>query len=222
VLSRAVAQARRVRSESRSPAGISARDRPQAGSQTVARRASARLARNRSANDSANGARFSAGSVRRHHGRRRSLPSDRAGPQQRRYFSYDLLVESKDGSQALQVRIEPFSLSATELAEMQTELAEMQMVDPSWTPIPLLKYPLVPDVHAGDTVAIDLLENPTTGQKVGSEEGHLVFVRTRELLPEDQLSPARSHTMLLDSQRVARVSVDGLLGPCLTSRRSSL
>lgn len=46
-------------------------------------------------------------------------------------------------------------------------------------------------------------------QFVGSEKGHLVFVRIRELLPEDQLSPARSHMMLLDSQRVATVSVDG-------------
>jgi hypothetical protein len=46
-------------------------------------------------------------------------------------------------------------------------------------------------------------------QFVGSEEGHLVFVRIRELLPEDQLSPARSHTMLLDSERVATVSVEG-------------
>ena len=78
---------------------------------------------------------------------------------QRRYFAYDLLVEPKDGSEALQVRIEPFSLSGT-------ELAEMEIVDPSWTPVTLLKYPLVPDVRAGDTVAIDLLENPATGQKV--------------------------------------------------------
>jgi len=46
-------------------------------------------------------------------------------------------------------------------------------------------------------------------QFVGSEEGHLVFVRIRELLPEEQLSPARSHTMRLDSQRVATVWVDG-------------
>jgi hypothetical protein len=46
-------------------------------------------------------------------------------------------------------------------------------------------------------------------QFVGSEEGHLMFVRFRELLPEDQLSPARSHTMMLDSQLVATVSVDG-------------
>ena len=33
---------------------------------------------------------------------------------------------------------------------------------------------------------------------VGSEEGRLVFVRLVELFPEDQLSPARSHKMLLD------------------------
>ncbi len=43
----------------------------------------------------------------------------------------------------------------------------------------------------------------------GSEEGRLVFVRIRELFPEDQLSPARSHTMLLDPQWVATISVDG-------------
>jgi hypothetical protein len=46
-------------------------------------------------------------------------------------------------------------------------------------------------------------------QFVGLEAAHLVFVRVRELFPEDQLSPARSHTMRLDSQRVTRVSVDG-------------
>ena len=44
---------------------------------------------------------------------------------------------------------------------------------------------------------------------VGSEEGRLVFVRVRELFPEDQLSPARSHTMRLDPQSVATISVDG-------------
>jgi len=45
---------------------------------------------------------------------------------------------------------------------------------------------------------------------VGLEEGRLVFLRIRELFPEDQLSPARSHKMLLDTQWVATVSVDGL------------
>ena len=90
-----------------------------------------------------------------HVGRFHRVVQDRS---QRRYFAYDVLVEPKNGSRAFQVRIEPFSLSATDLAEMH--------VDPSWTYVPLLKYPLVPDVRAGDSVAIDLLENPTTGQKV--------------------------------------------------------
>jgi hypothetical protein len=46
-------------------------------------------------------------------------------------------------------------------------------------------------------------------QFVRAEEGHLVFNRIRELLPEDQLSPARSHTMRLDARWVTAVSVNG-------------
>ena len=47
---------------------------------------------------------------------------------------------------------------------------------------------------------------------IGVEEGEeerLVFVRFRELLPESQLSPDRSHTMRLDPQWVAAILVDG-------------
>ena len=44
----------------------------------------------------------------------------------------------------------------------------------------------------------------------GIEDGQLVFRRVRELLPEDQLSPARSHRMYLDPQWVAEVIVDGV------------
>jgi hypothetical protein len=44
---------------------------------------------------------------------------------------------------------------------------------------------------------------------VGSEEGRLVFMRIRELFPEDQLSPDRSHKMLLDPHWVASISADG-------------
>ena len=46
-------------------------------------------------------------------------------------------------------------------------------------------------------------------QFVGLQDGQLMFVRIRELLPEEQLSPARSHTMLLDPQWVDAVLVDG-------------
>jgi hypothetical protein len=48
-------------------------------------------------------------------------------------------------------------------------------------------------------------------QFVGLQDGQLKFLRIRELLPEDQLSPARSHTMSIDPRRVAAVSVDGRL-----------
>lgn len=58
-------------------------------------------------------------------------------------------------------------------------------------------------------------------QFVGLEEGRLVFVRIRELFPEDQLSPARSHTMRLDPQWVATISVDDrLIWPAGSSNES--
>lgn len=44
---------------------------------------------------------------------------------------------------------------------------------------------------------------------VGLEEGQLVFHRVREVLPEAQLSPARSHVMLLDPVWVAAVWMAG-------------
>lgn len=46
-------------------------------------------------------------------------------------------------------------------------------------------------------------------QFAGLQQGQLVFVRSRDVLPEEQLSPARSHTMLLDPQWVVMVSTDG-------------
>lgn len=46
-------------------------------------------------------------------------------------------------------------------------------------------------------------------QFAGLEDGRLVFVRVRELFPADQLSPARSHRMLLDPEWVATIAVNG-------------
>jgi hypothetical protein len=45
----------------------------------------------------------------------------------------------------------------------------------------------------------------------GLNGGQLVFHRVRELRPEEQLSPARSHVMRLDPGRVAAVSAGGVL-----------
>ncbi len=132
-----------------------------------------------------------------HIGRFHRVVQDRS---QRRYFAYDVLVEPKNDSRAFQVRIEPFSLSATDLAEMQ--------VDPSWTYVPLLKYPLVPDVRAGDSVAIDLLENPATGQKVVD---YFVFKRSNATaaaeLPVRDLSVADVQLRLDDFRIIVNGTV---------------
>jgi hypothetical protein len=44
---------------------------------------------------------------------------------------------------------------------------------------------------------------------VGADHGILLFARIRELLPEDQLSPARSHTMRLEARWIESVSMEG-------------
>ena len=48
-------------------------------------------------------------------------------------------------------------------------------------------------------------------QFVGMENERLMFVRIREMLPEDQLSPARSHTMRLNPEWVSKVWLLGAL-----------
>ena len=98
-----------------------------------------------------------------------------------------------------QVRIEPFSLSAVDLAKME--------IDPSWTYVPLLKFPLVPDVRAGDNVAIDLLENPTTGQKVVD---YFVFKHSNATAVAE-LSPVRDLSLDDVEMRLEdfRISVNG-------------
>jgi hypothetical protein len=53
-------------------------------------------------------------------------------------------------------------------------------------------------------------------QFVDVEAGELVFRRVREILPEDQLSPERSHTMRLDSHWVTMVSANGRVAWRLT------
>jgi hypothetical protein len=56
------------------------------------------------------------------------------------------------------VRIEPLNLSAQELREVQ--------VDPSWAKLSLPNYPVIPEAKPGDTIAIDVLVNPSTGHKI--------------------------------------------------------
>ena len=56
------------------------------------------------------------------------------------------------------LRIEPLNLTKKQ--------SDGLAVDASWTKLGLSRYPVVPDVRVGDTVTIDLLVNPATGQKI--------------------------------------------------------
>src|ERR1017187_8318189 len=87
------------------------------------------------------------------HGRAHHLISDVA---HKRKFGYDLRLETSDDGKTVQLRIEPLKFSDP----------RDYSVEPGWTLLALPKYPVIPNLRVGDTVALDLLVNPATGQKI--------------------------------------------------------
>lgn len=77
-------------------------------------------------------------------------------PANKRYFGYDLLLEPGTDGNTAQLRIEPLKFTS----------APSFAVGADWTLLALPKYPVIPGVKVGDTVALDLLVNPATGQKI--------------------------------------------------------
>jgi len=78
--------------------------------------------------------------------------------EQKLYLGYDLSIEPGPNSGVFQVHISPLSLTSKQMAE--------QGFPETWTKLALPKYPVIPEVRVGDTLAIDLMENPKTGQKI--------------------------------------------------------
>jgi hypothetical protein len=74
----------------------------------------------------------------------------------KRTFGYDLWVTTEAGGTTVQLRISP----------MKFANGKPYSVQPGWTLIELPKYPVIPKVKIGETVALDLLVNPGTGQKI--------------------------------------------------------
>jgi hypothetical protein len=72
----------------------------------------------------------------------------------KRYFAYDVALEPNSDGSAAQIRIESLH-SSREISG-----------GPGYTLLELPKYPVIPNVKVGDTVALDLLVNKTTGQKI--------------------------------------------------------
>ncbi len=66
------------------------------------------------------------------------------------YFGYDLVMESLPDPQAVRLRVEPLTVASVPQAKL--------LAPP--------KFPVIPLVHVGETVALDLLVNPATGQKI--------------------------------------------------------
>lgn len=77
---------------------------------------------------------------------------------EKRYFGYDLHAKPLDGGATLQVSLTALTLPETSLQTVG--------VGTGWTMLPPPKFPLISVMHAGDTVSVDLLVNPATGQKM--------------------------------------------------------
>lgn len=74
---------------------------------------------------------------------------------QKLYFGYDIWLRG-DG-RVFEIRLSPLSLNREQLGSM---------VAPGSTGMSLPEYPMLPQVRIGETVAIDLMVNPSTGQKI--------------------------------------------------------
>src|SRR5579872_6545312 len=73
---------------------------------------------------------------------------------QRKYFGYDIAVDAQPQADTYVVTIRPLSIAAEKIIKK----------DPaSWTMLPLPGYPAPQTVHGGDTIALDLFTNSTTG-----------------------------------------------------------
>jgi len=114
-------------------------------------------------------------------------------PAHKRSFGYDVRLEPSGDGATVQIRIEPLH-------------AAQHAVQSGWTqfgiPMGLPKYPAIPGLRVGDTVALDLLVNPATGQKI-------VDYLTLERQPE----PARVHDFSLADVKLTldkpRVFING-------------
>jgi hypothetical protein len=112
----------------------------------------------------------------------------------KRTFGYDLWVTPEAGGNTVQLRI----------AAMKFENGKPYSVQPGWTLIELPKYPVIPKVKIGETVALDLLVNPGTGQKIVD---YLTVARRQEESPTQDFRLADVELSLLEPQ----VRVNGKL-----------
>ncbi|HSB17990.1 MAG TPA: hypothetical protein VLE22_26300 [Bryobacteraceae bacterium] len=103
------------------------------------------------------------------------------------YFGYDLVAEPLGGGR-YRLRFAPLTITPRKMSEIFSE-ANVS----NWTPLPLPREPATLEIQAGETVALDLFVNPSTGQKVTDyltikgDERQVVHVAgpARDFGPED-------------------------------------
>src|SRR5215469_9605713 len=85
-------------------------------------------------------------------GRVHRIIEDRAHKQ---VMGYEVELDSAEGGKAARLRIQPFHPADSKIS-----------FEPGYTFLRLPRYPVVPNLSLGDTVALDLLVNASTGQTV--------------------------------------------------------
>jgi hypothetical protein len=76
----------------------------------------------------------------------------------RRCFGYDLRAEALDGGN-YRLTFSPLTISPQKMAEIFDEVRD-------WTIVPFAQKTVVQTMRGGETIALDLFVNPTTGQKI--------------------------------------------------------
>jgi hypothetical protein len=73
------------------------------------------------------------------------------------YFGYDVRIDPSGVRNEFRVRVLPLSMKNTDLRQPDAQ---------SWAELKLARYPAPQTMRLGDTLSLDLLVNPYTGQKV--------------------------------------------------------
>lgn len=79
-------------------------------------------------------------------------------PANRRYLGYTLTVNAIVGTDRYQIHVEPLRMTPEEL--------QRRKIEPSWTRLSPARYPAAAETRISETLAIDLMVNPGTGQKI--------------------------------------------------------
>lgn len=119
------------------------------------------------------------------------------------YFGYDLTMEPlREG--VYRFRFAPLTITPEKMGQIFNKVS-------NWTPLPLPGGPVTMEVRAGETVALDLFVNASTGQKVtdyltvkgGERQEVRVAGPARDFSPEDATIEISAPNLKVDGKSIA-------------------